>query len=328
MSLAPYIRIVARGKGRARPLSREEACEAMRLILDGQAEAEAVGALLMVLRYRGETASEVAGFVEAARKRVTAWQETGASLDWPSYAAGRTRGHPYFLLAAKLVARAGHSVLLHGWNSHQQGVASVRDALGALDIPTCDTPLTAREALAKDGIAYAPLENLDPAQFDLLRLRDTLGLRSIVNTVLRLLNPAAAPVSVQGVFHPPYRGLQSDVGALLGQPRQCVIKGGGGEFERHPAKETMAFLLENGHAREAVFAPLRDETRRLHDDPAAMPPPAALWAAADPDPFALAIVIGTTSMALATLDPTLSPCAAEAMATRLWESRHCARIAA
>ena len=34
----------------------------------------------------------------------------------------------------------------------------------------------------------------------LLRLRDVLGLRSAVNTVLRVLNPAGAETAVQGVY--------------------------------------------------------------------------------------------------------------------------------
>ena len=48
MSLAPYVRIVARGKGRARAMTLAEAQDAMALILRGDAAPEAVGALLMV----------------------------------------------------------------------------------------------------------------------------------------------------------------------------------------------------------------------------------------------------------------------------------------
>ena len=326
MSLAPYVRILGRGPGRSRSLTREEAREAMRLMLSGAAEREAVGALLMLLRFRGETAEEVAGLTEAARERLAPWRDAGAAVDWPSYAAGRTRGHPYFLLAAKLVALAGHPVLLHGWNSHQLGIASVRDGLAALDVPVCDDLAAARTALSNGGIAYAPLKHIDPRLLDLLRLRETLGLRSIVNTVLRLLNPAAAPASVQGVFHPPYRILQSEAGFLLGQPRQCVIKRGGGEFGRHPAKAITAFLLHDGTVSETVFPPLRNETRRLNET--AMPSPAALWNGETRDAFAEAVVTGTAALALATLDSSLTSGEADKRAARLWATRHSDRIAA
>ena len=62
MSLAPFVQIVARGQGRARSMTFDEAKQAMGLILEGKAAAEAVGALLMVMRLRGETAAEIARF--------------------------------------------------------------------------------------------------------------------------------------------------------------------------------------------------------------------------------------------------------------------------
>ncbi|MBR9843821.1 MAG: glycosyl transferase family 3, partial [Rhodobacteraceae bacterium] len=114
MSLAPYVRILGRGPGRSRSLTQDEAREAMELMLAGEAAPEAIGALLMLLRMKGETAQEIAGFAAAAQSAVA--PIGGADLDWPSYAAGRTRGAPWFLLSAKLVSEAGYPVLLHGWN--------------------------------------------------------------------------------------------------------------------------------------------------------------------------------------------------------------------
>ena len=321
MSLAPYVRILGRGPGRSRSLTREEARDAMHLILSGAAEPEAVGALLMLMRFRGEEAAEVAGFVDAVRARLFPWSMVGAAVDWPSYAAGRTRGHPYFLLAAKLVAQAGHPVLLHGWNAHQQGIASVCNALDGIDIPICCDAAQAGAMLDRHGIAYAPLETIDAALLGVLRLREKLGLRSIVNTVLRLLNPAAARVSVQGVFHPSYRILQNDVSALLGQPAQVIIKGGGGEFERHPSKPVTAHMLRDGVRSERVAAPFLCGTRRLHEDSALMPTVAALWHGERADPFAEAIVTGTAALALTALDTATDLATAQTEATRLWATR-------
>ena len=70
MTLAPFIRIVAQGKGRARALTQDEAQDAMTVILNEVAAPEAVGALLMVLRLRGETDAEIAGFTAALRASV------------------------------------------------------------------------------------------------------------------------------------------------------------------------------------------------------------------------------------------------------------------
>ncbi|MEQ3679846.1 glycosyl transferase family protein [Pseudophaeobacter sp.] len=311
MTLAPFVRIVAQGKGRARPLTQGEAQEAMTLMLAGDAAAEAQGALLMVLRLRGETDAEIAGFTAALRAATPAGPSgigDRVDLDWPCYAAGRTRGAPLFALAAKLVAQAGYRVALHGWNSHQGTAADLRGALHAAD-------------LIGNGLSYSPLETLNPMAFGLLKLRDTLGLRSCINTVLRMWNPHGARASVQGVFHPSYRGLQSRAAALLGDRNLTVIKGGGGEFERHPAKDTAIFGLQNGTEINTQASALLSDTRRLHepDHPIEI---AALWHGTQDDPFASATVIGTAALALWTVQAERSITHCTALATELWDNRH------
>ena len=310
MTLTPYVQIVARGQGRARPLTMTEATDAMQVMLSGNAQPEALGALLMLLRYRGEVPDEIAGFT--AGLRAAYHTPINADLDWPSYAAGRTRGAPLFLLAAKLVAHAGYRVALHGWNSHQSTGASVRDALDALEIPlnASDAPLT-----------YLPVETYAPAAFDLLCLRDTFGLRSCINTVLRMWNPTAARATVQGVFHPSYRGLQAQAAALLGQSDLTVIKGGGGEFERNPTKAVQVFGLRGGDHHQTDAPALHDETRRMHE-PDFDVDVLQLWAGTQTDPFATATVIGTASIALWTLGAAPTIAATDAMAATLWYARH------
>ena len=307
MTLAPYVRIVAQGKGRARSLTLDEADAAMSVILSGDAAPEAVGALLMVLRLRGETDAEIAGFTRALRRSAHNILPP-ADLDWPSYAAGRTRGAPLFLLAARLVVDAGYTVSMHGWNSHQGTAADLRDAIETL-------------GFAGGGLNYAPLERLSQPAFDLLALRDTFGLRSCINTVLRMWNPSCARASVQGVFHPSYRGLQSRAATLLGDRNLTVIKGGGGEFERNPAKDVALFGLRDGAEIDATGPMLIADTRRLHEPDCAIDL-VALWAGREISSFAEATITSTTAIALWTLKdaPTLAECEARALA--LWDGRH------
>ncbi|WP_102222608.1 glycosyl transferase family protein [Acidimangrovimonas sediminis] len=317
MSLAPYIHAMGRGPGRARNLTRDEARDAMRAILAGEAAPEAVGALLMLMRYRGERPEEIAGFVEAMRDTLPEWQGPRPALDWPSYAAGRSRGLPWFLMAARLVAQAGHPVLIHGWNSHQGAAASVRDALPRLGIAEAGDIAGAARLLVRDGIAYLPLDAFAPGALRLLQLRAVLGLRSPVNTVLRVLNPGGASASVQGVFHPPYRELQADAAALLGQPAMTVLKGGGGEFERHPGKEIALYGLRGGAPWQESRPALCDETRRLASETPDPEELTRLWSGEGEDPFARDIVLGTAALALETLGVTDAAAVAEA----LWHKR-------
>lgn len=292
MTIAEHVRILGRGPGRSRSLTQDEAADAMTHMLQVDAAPEAVGAVLMLLRMKGEVAPEIAGFADAARRALPDLPK--ADLDWPSYAAGRTRGAPWFLMSAKLVAQAGHRVLIHGWNGADP---KVRAGLSRAGIGVASDTKAAARLLDRDGVAYMPLERLHPALFRLLNLRDVLGLRSCVNTVCRMLNPAQAPASVQGVFHPSYRLLQADAAQLLGWQGLSVIKGGGGEFERHPGRDIAAFGLRKGALWEQSYTALSNETTLLADVVTARLPAAPQSYSA----FETDLVTGTAALALDTL---------------------------
>src|SRR5690606_18954923 len=116
---APFVRILGKGKRGARGLTREEAREAMGMLLDGKAEDSQLGAFLMLLRHKEESAEEMAGFTEAIRQRLNA-PAIPVDLDWPSY-AGKKRHLPWFLLAVKCLAGQGVRILLHGGGAHTAG---------------------------------------------------------------------------------------------------------------------------------------------------------------------------------------------------------------
>src|SRR5271154_2111969 len=164
---AGFVATLGRGPGRSRALTRAEAREAMGMVLAGQADPHQVGAFLMLLRYRGEDAEEIAGLVEAARDAAGRPQEGfSADLDWPSYGSGRTRGAPWFLLAALALSRAGTKVLMHGSNSFSGGI-TVEQALPALGLAPAWSIDEARKKLAAENFAYLPLRAISPA-FDAL----------------------------------------------------------------------------------------------------------------------------------------------------------------
>ena len=81
---ATFVATLGRGPGRSRALSRAEAAEAFAMVLRGDADPHQVGAFLMLLRFRGEDADEVAGLVEASRAQAgLPWRDLGVALDWP-----------------------------------------------------------------------------------------------------------------------------------------------------------------------------------------------------------------------------------------------------
>jgi anthranilate phosphoribosyltransferase len=291
------------------------------MVMRGEADPRQVGAFLMLLRFRGEDADEIAGMVEATKALTgSAWTGLRVDLDWPSYGSGRTRGAPWFLLSALALARAGAAVLMHGSNEHSSGIsveAGVR-ALGLQPASGCDS---ASASLRSDRFAYLPLASLAPEVDALLQMRRLFGLRSPVNTVARLLNPADAVAGVDGVFHPPYLAVHLGVAERLARPRLFVLKGGGGEAERVPLKSATGWLWDNTKGRLELVLPARPDLSPLtpaSDTPALL---ASVWRGEVAPPTVIATVTATIGLGLLALGWAETAEAADQDAERIWRDR-------
>lgn len=318
---AAFLRTVGRGATVGRPLDECEAEAAFSMILDGDLEPIQLGAFLLVLRYRTEAPSELAGFVRAARKRFVGAEASlpTVELDWPSY-ADRHKQLPYFVLAAKLLAGAGVRILMHGIKG--EGPATTRAAVAALGLPVIDDLGKADEALERHNIAYAPLEAFCPKLAELFTLRPLLGLRTPVNSLARELNPAKAPAQMQGVFHPTYLPLHAETTLLLDQPRAAIFKGGGGEAQRNPDKPCRTVLIENGRQRELEWPVLLEgESYPWRNEPLDVMRLAQLWSSERDETEPVKAATGTAAMALLMLGRASSQDEAEAMAKELWAER-------
>tara|TARA_S200000501_G_scaffold378588_1_gene442021 strand:- start:6922 stop:7164 length:243 start_codon:yes stop_codon:yes gene_type:complete len=67
---AKYIRIIGKGKTGRRSLTENEAQAALSLILAGDIEQVQLGAFLMVVKVKVESAEEISGFVMACRTSI------------------------------------------------------------------------------------------------------------------------------------------------------------------------------------------------------------------------------------------------------------------
>lgn len=317
--LARFIRAIGRGPTLSRPLTEEEAEEAMSVVLRGEAAPEQIGAMMIVLRYRKETPEELAGFVRASRAVSIRAAGAGAMLDWPSY-ADRHKQLPYFVLAARLLADAGVRILMHGLAG--EGPATTPKALAAIGIAPCAGPDDAARRLDRDGIAYLPLEAFCAPLLRLFALRPLLGLRSPANTFARMLNPFAAPYQMQGVFHPNYLAAHQAAAQRLGQPYLAAFKGGGGEVQRNPEKPCRVVGLRDGAPAEEDWPALAPNDRfPWRDEPLDPARLRDVWEGAQEAEAPVAAIVGTAAVALRLLGRAESPAAAEDAARALWRSR-------
>ena len=114
MSITAYIREIGRGRDGARSLTRAQATDLFGQLLDGSVTDLETGAFCLAMRIKGETAAEMAGFLDATHGRlncVPAGKPPVVVI--PSYNGARKLPVLTPLLAL-LVARAGLPVLVHG----------------------------------------------------------------------------------------------------------------------------------------------------------------------------------------------------------------------
>jgi anthranilate phosphoribosyltransferase len=296
----------------------DEAAEAMARILRDEVEPAALGAFLIVLRYRKETPEELAGFVRAARA-VADLPTLSVDLDWPSY-ADRHKQMPYFILAARLLSRNGMRVLMHGLEG--AGPVTTPKGLAALGIEPAGGADDAARDLDRDNFAYLPVETFCPGIASLFGLRSVLGVRSPANTFARMVNPGGAAYQMQGVFHPGYLEPHCLAAKILGQPNMAVFKGGGGEVQRNPEKPCEVTMLRNGEIFPETW-PAYKQTERFQWredvlDPARL---AALWKGDLAAPAPEAAVIATAAVALKQLGRAATVEDADSLAAELWVAR-------
>ena len=322
---APFIRTLGKGKKGSRSLTLEEAETAMSMILGGQTTPEQLGAFLMLIRVKEESPEELAGFIRAARTRldlqsVSAGPLPTIDLDWSSY-AGKRRHLPWFVLAARLLAeRAGVRVLMHGAPGNKDDRVYCEEAVRALGLPVCEDLKAVDPAIASGGFAYIGLDRLSPALKHIIDLRRLFGLRSPINTLLRMLNPLSAPYIMQGIFHPNYRGVHQQAAILLGQAHMAVFKGEGGEAERNPDGECEVLGV---CGQEAVVETWPAMFSRRHIAPETLDVSrlARLWDDEIEDEYGQAAVVGTTAIALRLLERATDPENALAQAQAMWLNR-------
>ena len=313
---SPFVRLLGRGKTLSRSLTPEEAEHAMAMILGGEALPEQIGAFLMLLRMKEETAPEIAGFIRAARAALPAPPEPRPDLDWPCY-AGKARRPPWHLLAALRLAGAGYRVALHGLDGHTPGRLYAGETLARLGLAPARDASAAHAEFAARNFAYLSLDRLNAPLARLLMLKPVLGLRSPVNTVVRGLNPFGARASLQAAFHPAYVGLHRDAALALGDLRVWSFRGDGGENERRPEKPVEIAAAEDGSPRDFTLPPLYDGAPE-REGPPEVEALVDVWRGRE-DARAEAAIVGTMAMALGLLGAAAGD--ALGRARELWATR-------
>jgi anthranilate phosphoribosyltransferase len=239
-----------------RDLSQEDAREVMNSIMAGEATPAQIGAFLVALRIKGETADEIAGCAEAMREHVLVVRPARTDLvDTAGTGGDGARTFNISTAAALVAAAAGAGVAKHGNRavSSSSGSADVLEALGFnLELP----PETIARSIDELGFGFLFAPTHHPAMRHAAPVRRDLATRTVFNVLGPLTNPAGARAQVVGVYAPELVPTIADVLARLGAERAFVVHGAAGVDELSPAGPNLVCEVANGQVRRREIDPL------------------------------------------------------------------------
>lgn len=320
-AFANYIRILGKGQRGTRALTLDEAYDAMKQIYCYDVEPEQLGAFLMLMRVKEETAEEVAGFVKAIRESIPVPEQLPqVAIDWSSY-AGKRRQLPWYLLAALTLGKSGYPVFMHGMHRDDERIYT-RQALQVLDLVEAKNFIQASAQLEQLGFAYIDITSISPLTSELIEKRQLLGLRPPLHTVARMLNPFSAPLMIQAVFHPNYAETHQLAAKLLNQPGALTFKGEGGEIERIPERAVKLYGLTDGKLWQEEWPALMSPDKYVPENFPDWQHFKAVWSGDNEDDYGINAIIGTIALALRSLGEAEDYQQAHLKAEQLWFTRH------
>ena len=232
-------------------LSRLESQLAMENILCGDVPEPQIAQFLAALRFKGETADEVAGFASAMRDHAPRIFPDGHAIADEALVdtcgtGGDARGTFNISTAtAFVVAGAGVRVAKHGNRSHSSlcGSADVLEHFGAgIDL----APERIARCIEEVGIGFLFAPTMHSATRHVAKVRGELKIRTVFNLLGPLTNPAGASAQVVGVYDPGVTELMARALGELGAKRAFVVHGEDGLDEISLSGETYVSELRDG----------------------------------------------------------------------------------
>ena len=239
-----------------REIFHDEMLHLMRQIMGGQITPLMVAAILTGLRVKKETIGEISAAAQVMRELCTRVEAPHNPHFVDIVGTGGDSAHTFNISTASafVAAAAGATVAKHGNRSvsSKSGSADVLEALGArIDL----TAPQVAECIQATGMGFMFAPNHHPAMKNVAPVRREMGVRTIFNILGPLTNPAGAPNTLMGVFHPDLVGIQVRVMQQLGADHVMVVWGKDGMDEISLGAATLVGELRNGEIVEYEIHP-------------------------------------------------------------------------
>ena len=239
-----------------REIFHDEMVSLMRQIMGGEVSPVMIAAIITGLRVKKETVGEIAAAASVMRELATPVKVPYDNRFVDIVGTGGDSAHSFNISTTSIfvAAAAGAKVAKHGGRSvsSSSGSADVLEALGANIMLS---PEQVAACIEECGIGFMFAPNHHSAMKHVAPVRREMGVRTLFNILGPLTNPASAPNTLMGVFHPDLVGIQVRVMQRLGAERVLVVHGRDNLDEISLGAATLVGELKNGEVTEYEVHP-------------------------------------------------------------------------
>jgi anthranilate phosphoribosyltransferase len=237
-----------------RDLTEAEAAACMEQIMSGEATPAQLGAFLVALRMKGETADEITGLARVMREKALRVPIDGPLVD--TCGTGGDAKHTFnaSTAAAFVAAGAGARVAKHG-NRAMTSACGSADVLEALGGKIELSPEGVAACIERAGFGFMFAQAFHPAMKFVAPVRREIGVRTVFNILGPLTNPAHAQAQVLGVPDAAVAEKLASVLLRLGSRHALVVHGDDGLDEISVSTTTRVYEVKDGAVVSSSIAP-------------------------------------------------------------------------
>lgn len=246
----PFLQRLAQGAD----LTREETARAVQVMMNGGATPAQMGAFLMALAVKGETAEELTGAVEAVRTKSAPFPSAPDTLDVCGTGGDRKSTLNISTAVAFVTAACGVKIAKHG-NRAVSSSSGSADVLEAMGVKIDAEAGVMAQALERANLCFLLAPKYHAAMRHVAPVRQELGIRTLFNLVGPLCNPAKPSRQVVGVFDAKWLSPIAHALRELGATRAWVVHGTDGMDELSLCAPSRVAELKEGEITQFTITP-------------------------------------------------------------------------
>jgi anthranilate phosphoribosyltransferase len=194
--------VVGTGVKSAEDMTRTQATDAMERILAGEPDHTTLGAFWIANRWKHNVAEELAAYTDVISEDVVAAEPDVDPVDCGANYDGKGDTAILGAAAGIVAAGAGTPVVAHsGDRVPTQKQDAYKHVLDELGIRTEIGPAESADMVDETSFGFYYQPEFAPHVDDLHDRRDQVGVRTFLNTVETILNPARADVHLGSFYH-------------------------------------------------------------------------------------------------------------------------------